>query len=136
MLARLVVFKNGQKTIGCSINEDYCEFDAKENDHIDIKLKFLDTTTLTVASFVCQGESETVYISPTNICRNWELAIFRILPGLCCLALLLKIVTRADTYEWLFTGIIVLNVLALICFQFFAFIPFMRKRLFKFDSWS
>ncbi len=102
--ARLVVFKNGQRIRICSVKKDYCVFDAQEGDQIIVELKYLGIPTLPIASFVCRGENDTFSVGPTAMCKRWEMANLRIFPWFCTLFLLLKILVRSDTHEWLFAA--------------------------------
>lgn len=129
--ARLVVFRNGQRIRICSVKKDYCVFDAQEGDQIIVELKYLGIPTLPIASFVCRGENDTFSVGPTAMCKRWEMANLRIFPWFCALFLLLKILVRSDTHEWLFAGMLAFTILSLVCFQVCMSIPFMLKRLFS-----
>lgn len=131
--SRIVVFKNAQRIMVCPMRKDYCEFDAKEGDNIVIKLKYLDTYTMTIASFAYHEGKEIFYAHPTKMCKLWELANFKILPYLSLLFLVLQTTIKSDAYDWFCAGIIVLTALSLLCFQYSMLISYMRKRLFKVD---
>ena len=132
-LTRIVVYKNGQKAAVSTMEGDCCEVSAKEGDKILVKLGFLDTSMLTIASFACHGEHEIYYVSPTAMYRRWEVANYKLLPSFCALFFLLKIGLRSDTLEWLFVGMIFLTVLSLISLQLCSLIPVVRKRMFQIE---
>ena len=132
-LTRILVFKNSESIMDCPIKKDYCEFDAKEGDQIVIKLKSLDTFTLTIASFVYHEGKDTFYVGPTMVCKSWELANYRIFPYFCLLFLTFRVAIESDTYERFCASMIVLTALSLMCLQFCILIPFMQKRLFKLE---
>lgn len=132
LFTRLVVSKNGQEIINCSMKKDYCEFDTKIGDQIVINLRSLGYVP--IASFVCNGESETYYISPTMFCRRWEFLSFKIFPYLTLILFGGKMFIESDLYDWLCAAMILLTVLSFIFIQSCPFQPFMWKKLFKVDK--
>lgn len=112
---------------------DCCEVSAKEGDLIIVRLGFFDTSMLTIASFVCHGEREIYYVSPTTKYRRWEVAIYKLLPSICALFFLFKVAFRSDIFEWLFVGMILLTVLSLICLKSCSMNPSVRKKLFQIE---
>lgn len=128
MLARVVVFKNARPIIVCPIQKDFCEMDAKEGDHIEIKLKALGMISL--ASFTYQEGKDTIYIHPTLLCKRWEMANYRVLPYLSLLLLVLQSVTTSAACKWLCAGFLVLTALSWLSFQGCKSNPSMRSRLF------
>jgi hypothetical protein len=134
ILTKIVVLKNAQEIVVCPIKQDYCVLEVNEGDQIVIKLRFLDNSTLTVASFAYQEGKDIFYISPTLISRRIELAIFKILPCFCALFYVAKTALKSNTVEWIFTGSIVLTVFALLLHQICMLIPFIRKKLFTLEK--
>lgn len=128
MLARVVVFKNARPIIVCPIQKDFCEMDAKEGDHIEIKLKALGMISL--ASFTYQEGKDTIYIHPTLLCKRWEVASYRVLPYFSLLFVVLQAVIKSVAYGWFCAGILVLTALSLIGLEVCKSIPSMRSRLF------
>lgn len=82
MLTSIVVFKNGQLAIACSVQKDFCEIDAKEGDRIEVKLIAHGMISQRLAAFTYQEGKDTVYIRPTILCKRWEMANYRVLPYL------------------------------------------------------
>lgn len=130
ILTRIVVFKNERKIATSSMRRDYCKFEAEEGDKVEIGLKLFDATTSIIASFICNRENEVIYVRSTRMCKKYELLSFKILPTLCALSFLLKILVVSEVYEWLFMAMITFIVLSVIGFQCCMLIPFVRKRLF------
>lgn len=130
----ITMFRNGQHVIDCPLNGDCCECDAEEGDQITIKFRFLDTSTLTIASFSYHNDNDIIYVSPTMMYRRWELVCFKILPYFSILFLVLKPAIKSDKYEWFCTSMIILTALLLICFQLSTFVPSIRNKFFKLES--
>lgn len=128
MLARVVVFKNARPIIVCPIQKDFCEMDAKEGDHIEIKLKALGMISL--ASFTYQEDKDTIYIQPTLLCKRWEVASYRVLPYFSLFFVVLQAVIKSVAYGWFCAGILVLTALSLMGLEVCKSIPSMRSRLF------
>lgn len=132
IFTKIVVFKNGQEMVDCPIKKDCCELDAKIGDQIVINLRSLGYVP--IASFVCNSESETYYISPTMFCRRWEFLSFKIFPYLTLILFGGKMFIESDMYDWLCAAMILLTVLSFIFIQACPFQPFMWKKLFKVDK--
>lgn len=123
LFTKVAVFRNEQEITACPMQEDCCEFEARRGDHIAVFFKSIGA--LPVAAFVCQGNDETYYISPTMTCRVWELASFKIFPYLSILSLAFQLVIESETYKWFCAGMLVLTALSLLIG------PLMWKRMFK-----
>lgn len=130
MLTSIVVFKNGQLAIACSVQKDFCEIDAKEGDRIEVKLIALGMISQRLVSFNFQEGKDTVYIRPTMLCKRWEMANYRVLPYLSLLFLVLQSVTTSAACKWLCTGVLVLTALSLLSFQGCKSNPSMRSSMF------
>ena len=130
MLTSIVVFKNGQLAIACSVQKDFCEIDAKEGDRIEIKLIAHGMISQRLAAFTYQEGKDTVYIRPTRLCKRWEMANYRVLPYLSLLLLVLQSVTTSAACKWLCAGVLVLTALSWLSFQGCKSNPSMRSRLF------
>lgn len=131
--SRILIIKNADKAIVSHFKKDYCEIKAEDGDRIVIKLGFLDTSKLTVGSFVYHKGIDIAYVSPTTMCKIWEFANFKLLPYLCLLLFVFKVVIESDTYEWFCTCMIVLTALSLICFMFCTIIPYVRNQMYKLE---
>lgn len=129
LLTRIVVSRNGQEVADCHADKDYCEYEAKKGDRIVVSLR-----NVTVAQFVCEGDNDTYYISPTMACKRWELASFKILPYLTLIFLALRGSVESAAYEWFCIGMLLVTVLSLICLRAFPFRPFMWERLFRIEK--
>ena len=127
MLASIVVFKNGQPAIACSVQKDFCEMDAKEGDRIEVKLIAHGMISQRLAAFTYQEGKDTVYIRPTMLCKRWERANYQVLPYLCLLLLVLQSVTTSAACEWLCAGLLVLTALSLMSFLACKSNPSMRS---------
>ncbi|WP_454891336.1 hypothetical protein [Alloprevotella tannerae] len=130
MLTSIVVFKNGQLAIACSVQKDFCEIDAKEGDRIEIKLKALGMISQTLVAFTYQEDKDTIYIQPTLLCKRWEVASYRVLPYFSLLFVVLQAVIKSVAYGWFCAGILVLTALSLMGLEVCKSIPSMRSRLF------
>jgi len=130
MLTSIVVFKNGQPAIACSVQKDFCEIDAKEGDRIEVKLIALGMISQRLAAFTYQEGKDTVYIRPTMLCRRWEIANYRVLPYFSLLFVVLQAVIKSVAYGWFCAGILVLTALSLMGLEVCKSIPSMRSRLF------
>ena len=130
MLTSIVVFKNGQLAIACSVQKDFCEIDAKEGDRIEVKLIALGMISQRLVSFNFQEGKDTVYIRPTMLCKRWEMANYRALPYLSLLLLVLQSVTTSAACKWLCAGVLVLTALSLLSFQGCKSNPSMRSSMF------
>lgn len=130
MLTSIVVFKNGQPAIACSVQKDFCEMDAKEGDRIEVKLIALGMISQRLAAFTYQEGKDTVYIRPTMLCKRWEMANYRVLPYFSLLFVVLQAVIKSVAYGWFCAGILVLTALSLMGLEVCKSIPSMRSRLF------
>ena len=130
MLASVVIFKNARPIVACPIQKDFCEMDAKEGDHIEVKLIALGMILRRLAAFTYQEGKDTVYIRPTMLCKRWEVANYRVLPYFSLLFVVLQAVIKSVAYGWFCAGILVLTALSLMCFEVCKSIPSMRSRLF------
>ncbi len=132
ILSKIVVYKNSQKITECSINEDCCDFDANDGDQVIVKLKYLDSSSSTIASFSVHSGYRTFYVGPTITWKILELVIFKTFPWLLCpLFFILKIAVRSDLSDWFFTSIVVLTVLSLISLELSMRVPCVMKKMFK-----
>ncbi len=130
MLASVVIFKNARPIIACPIQKDFCEMDAKEGDHIEVKLIALGMILRRLAAFTYQEGKDTVYIRPTMLCKSWERANYRVLPYFSLLFVVLQAVIKSVAYGWFCAGILVLTALSLMGLEVCKSIPSMRSRLF------
>ena len=130
MLASVVIFKNARPIIACPIQKDFCEMDAKEGDHIEVKLIALGMISQRLVSFNFQEGKDTVYIRPTMLCKRWEMANYRVLPYFSLFFFVLQAVIKSVAYGWFCAGILVLTALSLMCLEVCKSIPSMRSRLF------
>lgn len=123
LFTKVAVFRNGQETTACPMQEDCCEFEAEKGDQIVVFFKSVGS--FPVAAFVCQENDETYYISPTMTCRVWELASFKIFPYLSILFLAFQLAIESETCKWFCAVMLVLTALSLLIS------PLMWKRMFK-----
>ncbi len=130
MLANVVIFKNARPIIACPIQNDFCEMDAKEGDHIEVKLIALGMISQRLAAFTYQEGKDTVYIWPTLLCKRWEVASYRVLPYFSLLFVVLQAVTTSAACKWLCAGVLVLTALSLLSFQGCKSNPSMRSSMF------
>lgn len=128
---RIAVFRNAQEVAVCSNQKDYCVFEAKGGDRIVVKLKFLNASALTIASWVLDKGDETFYVSPTRMYRKWELANYKILPYFSLLFLAFRPVVESDGYGWFCAGMVVLTALSLMVFLSCVLNSGVRKKLFR-----
>lgn len=133
IFARIIVYRNQQKMNSISIRGDGCELHVREGDQVEVRLKSLCLWSSTIASFVYHEGNDSYYVSPTMVCKIWELASFKILPYFSLLFLVLRASIVSETYEWFCTYMVVLTALSLMGLQICMQIPYMRKELFSLD---
>lgn len=115
------------------MKRDCWVFGANAGDRIEVRLKFAGSPRLTVASFVCQEGKDTCYVYPARLYKRLELASFKILPCLCLLLFVFRMLVQSEVYYSLCVGMIVLTALSLIILMSSVGYSSMRKKLFKFD---
>lgn len=115
------------------MKKDCWVFGANAGDRIEVRLKFAGSPRLTVASFVCQKGKDTCYVYPARLYKRLELASFKILPCLCLLFFVFRMLVQSEVYYSLCVGMIVLTALSLIILMSSVGYSSMRKKLFKFD---
>lgn len=131
--AGIEIVKNEQRIIYCPMKKDCCVLDANAGDRVEVRLKFAGSPRLTVASFVYQEGKDTCYVYPARLYKRLELASFKILPYLCLLLFVFRMLVQSEIYDSLCAGMIVLTALSLIIFVSSVRYSSMRKKLFKFD---
>lgn len=131
--AGIEMVKNGQRIMYSPMKKDSWVFGATAGDRIEVRLKFAGSPRLTVASFVCQEGKDTCYVYPARLYKRLELASFKILPCLCLLFLVFRMLVQSEVYYSLCVGMIVLTALSLIILMSSVGYSSMRKKLFKFD---
>lgn len=131
--AGIEMVKNGQRIMYSPMKNDCWVFGANVGDRIEVRLKFACSPRLTVASFVCQEGKDTCYVYPARLYKRLELASFKILPCLCLLLFVFRMLVQSEVYYSLCVGMIVLTALSLIILMSSVGYSSMRKKLFKFD---
>lgn len=131
--AGIEMVKNGQRIMYSPMKKDSWVFGAIAGDRIEVRLKFAGSPRLTVASFVCQEGKDTCYVYPARLYKRLELASFKILPCLCLLLFVFRMLVQSEVYYCLCVGMIVLTALSLIILMSSVGYSSMRKKLFKFD---
>lgn len=131
--AGIEMVKNGQRIMYSPMKKDSWVFGATAGDRIEVRLKFAGSPRLTVASFVCQEGKDTCYVYPARLYKRLELASFKILPCLCLLLFVFRMLVQSEVYYSLCVGMIVLTALSLIILMSSVGYSSMRKKLFKFD---
>lgn len=131
--AGIEIVKNEQRIMYSPMKNDCWVFGANAGDRIEVRLKFAGSPRLTVASFVCQEGKDTCYVYPARLYKRLELASFKILPCLCLLLFVFRMLVQSEVYYSLCVGMIVLTALSLIILMSSVGYSFMRKKLFKFD---
>ncbi len=131
--AGIEIVKNGQRIMYSPMKNDSWVFGANVGDRIEVRLKFTGSPRLTVASFVCQEGKDTCYVYPARLYKRLELASFKILPCLCLLFFVFRMLVQSEVYYSLCVGMIVLTALSLIILMSSVGYSSMRKKLFKFD---
>lgn len=131
--AGIEMVKNGQRIMYSPMKKDSWVFGATAGDRIEVRLKFAGSPRLTVASFVCQEGKDTCYVYPARLYKRLELASFKILPCLCLLFFVFRMLVQSEVYYCLCVGMIVLTALSLIILMSSVGYSSMRKKLFKFD---
>lgn len=129
--AGIEIVKNEQRIMYSPMKKDCWVFGA--NDRIEVRLKFAGSPRFTVASFVCQEGKDTCYVYPARLYKRLELASFKILPCLCLLFFVFRMLVQSEVYYSLCVGMIVLTALSLIILMSSVGYSSMRKKLFKFD---
>lgn len=133
LFTRIVVFKNDQKAAVCPVKMDNCEFDAQTGDQIGIKLQtWGGVFSLKLDSVEVGERKDTLFFGPTMLCKVWEWLNFRLFPTFCLLFIFLRI--AAGWSEWFFTGMLVVTVLSMICFNFSLLSPSMRQKMFRLEN--
>lgn len=131
--AGIEIVKNEQRIMYSPMKKDCWAFGANAGDRIEVRLKFAGSPRLTVASFVCQEGKDTCYVYPARLYKRLELASFKILPCLCLLFFVFRMLVQSEVYYSLCVGMIVLTALSLIILMSSVGYSSMRKKLFKFD---
>lgn len=131
--AGIEIVKNEQRIMYSPMKKDCWVFGANAGDRIEVRLKFTGSPRLTVASFVCQEGKDTCYVYPARLYKRLELASFKILPCLCLLLFVFRMLVQSEVYYSLCVGMIVLTALSLIILMSSVGYSSMRKKLFKFD---
>lgn len=131
--AGIEIVKNEQRIMYSPMKNDCWVFGANVGDRIEVRLKFAGSPRLTVASFVCQEGKDTCYVYPARLYKRLELASFKILPCLCLLLFVFRMLVQSEVYYSLCVGMIVLTALSLIILMSSVGYSSMRKKLFKFD---
>lgn len=131
--AGIEIVKNEQRIMYSPMKNDCWAFGANAGDRIEVRLKFAGSPRLTVASFVCQEGKDTCYVYPARLYKRLELASFKILPCLCLLLFVFRMLVQSEVYYSLCVGMIVLTALSLIILMSSVGYSSMRKKLFKFD---
>lgn len=131
--AGIEIVKNEQRIMYSPMKRDCWAFSANAGDRIEVRLKFAGSPRLTVASFVCQEGKDTCYVYPARLYKRLELASFKILPCLCLLLFVFRMLVQSEVYYSLCVGMIVLTALSLIILMSSVGYSSMRKKLFKFD---
>lgn len=131
--AGIEIVKNEQRIMYSPMKNDCWVFGANVGDRIKVRLKFAGSPRLTVASFVCQEGKDTCYVYPARLYKRLELASFKILPCLCLLLFVFRMLVQSEVYYSLCVGMIVLTALSLIILMSSVGYSSMRKKLFKFD---
>lgn len=131
--AGIEIVKNEQRIMYSPMKKDSWVFGANAGDRIEVILKFAGSPRLTVASFVCQEGKDTCYVYPAMLYKRLELASFKILPCLCLLLFVFRMLVQSEVYYCLCVGMIVLTALSLIILMSSVGYSSMRKKLFKFD---
>ena len=131
LLTRIIVLRNAEETTVGYFKNDCCELDAKDGDHIVVKLRYLDTSAVTIASFVYHTGNDVYYVCPTRMCRIWELLNYCILPYTCLLLLALEVAVECEAYAWFCVAMTVLMLVSLLGLKISMLIPSMRKRLMR-----
>lgn len=131
--AGIEIVKNEQRIMYSPMKRDCWVFGANAGDRIEVRLKFAGSPRLTVASFVCQEGKDTCYVYSARLYKRLELASFKILPCLCLLLFVFRMLVQSEVYYCLCVGMIVLTALSLIILMSSVGYSSMRKKLFKFD---
>lgn len=132
--AGIEMVKNEQRIMYSPMKRDCWVFGANAGDRIEVRLKFAGSPRLTVASFVCQEGKDTCYVYPARLYKRLELASFKILPCLCLLLFVFRMLVQSEVYYSLCVGMIVLTALSLIILMSSVGYSSMRKKLFKRSS--
>lgn len=126
--SRTLIYKNGNQCgTACA---DMVTLDTNEGDTILIKLKSPDTTTATVASFVCGSKDDVLHVAPTTLHKTWNALNFILLPYSCMLLATLRLGITSETLEYVCTSMIALTALSLLCQKFSMHVPFLKKRMY------
>jgi len=130
-LSKTIISKNGQDTTVRHSNEDVYEFDAKDGDHVSIKLRFIDYFSATIYSFTYDNKHNIIYLKPSKVYHIWDLSTCMILPYLCLFLLALKTSITTVSYDYFCAGIIAITALSLVCLKVINHIPSIRKKIFN-----
>lgn len=134
ILSRVLVFRNGQKINGWTRKDCFCEFDAKEEDQILVKIKNLDTTTATVASFIFHEGKDTFYISPNKMLNVWEFVSYKVFLCVCLIYIIYKVaMIESNVFDWVFAAMIFIMALSLVCLQLCMLSSKMLGRFYKLE---
>lgn len=130
----IIIFKNSQKIVTCLMEQDFCEFDAKEGDQIVIKLGFSNFYKLTIATFTYSEVNNIFYIHPMTFFKRWILANYMMFPGLFLLFYVIQKMIESDLYNYAYAGFTVLWAFSIMSMGFFQYYPCTRKRIFKVEK--
>lgn len=134
VITSIIVFKNSQKIVTCPMEQDSCEFDAKEGDQIVIKLGFSNFYKLTIATFTYSEVDNIFYIHPMTFFKRWILANYMMFPGLFLLFYVIQKMIESDLYNYAYAGFTVLWAFSIMSMGFFQYYPCIRKRIFKVEK--
>lgn len=128
LLTRILIYKNGNR-YGVSVT-DSITIDSNEGDTIVIKLKSLDITTVTIASFVCVSKNDIIFIYPSIPYKIWDAMNFIILPYSCMLLASLRLCVQSEIFGWGCTSLFGLTAISLICQKLSVYVPVIKKRMY------
>lgn len=130
-LSKVIVFKNSTEVASCAYKEDCIDLDVTQNDLIEIKLRLLDSSSLTISSFTYQAGFEGVYVGGSKVYRICELIAYSILPYLCMLFLVLRSSVTSEAYEWFCASFVVVTALTLVGLKVGMLFPALRKKMYR-----
>lgn len=127
--SRIIVSRNDNENIVCPAGESVCEFESTEGERISVKLRFIDTFSPTICTFIGRRECEIVFVETSGVYRVLDKVTY-VLPYACLFLLALRLSVTSEVFGWVCAIITAVTALLLICLKLSVYIAPVRRRIF------